>query len=148
MANKRQQIIDYLDDRLRTITIANGYNSDVGNNVFAWRETQLQPNELPALIYTDKINGLREDGPVGMFRWSLQIEMIIAVESGADTPKKIREIIEDVFRLVGHNLRWNNLAQTTELPSGDEMTIEKHDKTIGQASIIFNIIYDAPKWEM
>ncbi len=146
----RQLIINELDARLKAITTVNGYQTNAGNNVFAWREEDLQSHELPGIVYLDRIAGRREGGPIGMFRWAIAVDIYCYASIGRDTPMDVRRLVADVLRAVGaaDAGRWNGQAQTTELSDGSEMSIEHRGKTAGEAIININIIYDAPRWEI
>lgn len=146
--SKRQIIINELDAKLKAIKITNGYQTNAGNNVFAWREDELQPHELPGIVYLDRIAGKRE-GPIGSFRWSLAIDIYCYAGAGSNTPAEVRKLVADVLKAIGSADagRWNGQAQNTELSDGSEMSIERRGKTAGEAVININIIYDAPLWE-
>lgn len=53
MSSIRSQIVEALAAQLRTIKIANGYNTQAGANVFVWRRYALDDSELPALLLRD-----------------------------------------------------------------------------------------------
>lgn len=148
MAIKRQQIIDILDAKLRAITIANGYHTNAGNNVYAWLDRPMQPSKLPAIVYRDAIVS-KENGAIGTFRWSLQIEIAVFAEDGVHTASTTRKVIADVLKAVGAGdaERWGGNAEDTIL-GGSETAIERHDKIEGASVITINIIYDAPMWEI
>lgn len=147
--SKRQTIIDELDAKLKAIQIDNGYITNAGDNVFVWREDELQPAEMPGIIYVDRLAG-KTDGVIGMFRWSLAVDLYCYAAQGKDTPESMRILIADVIKAIGAGAsgRWNNQAQSTELSNGAEMSIERRGKTAGEALLSFNIIYDAPMWEI
>lgn len=145
---KRQAIINDLDAKLKAIKIANGYYTDAGNHVFAWREDELQPQEMPGIVYTDRIAGKRL-GAIGSFRWALTVDIFCYAAAGKDTPAGVRTLVADVLKAIGVAAagRWNSQAQDTELSDGSEMAIERRGKTAGEAVVAVNIIYDAPMWE-
>jgi hypothetical protein len=147
--SKRQQIMDEVDKVLRNIKTINGYQTDAGYNVFAWRQEPLQMSELPAIVYSDRLIERRE-GSIGTFRWVLRITLQCAVAAGADTAKEMRKLIEDIIKAigVGAETRWNNLAQDTVLFTDSEMGIEREGVTIGEALISFDIVYDSGRWEV
>lgn len=147
--SKRQTIIGDLDAKLKAIKIANGYYTDAGNHVFAWREDELQPHELPGLVYTDRLAGTRS-GSIGSFRWALTVDVYCYASAGKDTPAGVRTLVADVLKALGVAAtgRWASQAQDTELSDGSEMAIERRGKTAGEAVISINIIYDTPMWEI
>lgn len=147
--SKRQTIINDLDAKLKAIKGVNGYNTDAGTHVYPWREDELQPHELPGLVYTDRIAGKRS-GSIGSFRWALTVDIYCYAAAGKDTPAGVRTLVADVLKAIGAaaNGSWNSQAQDTELSDGSEMAIERRGKTAGEAVVSINIIYDAPMWEI
>lgn len=145
--SKRQQIVDAIKTRLQGILTVNGYNSNLGSNVFEWRTQTISASSLPALAFRDISANRVEDGPIGIFRWSLNMELEIVAESGSSTPAEIRKMIADAYKVIGVDPKWGDLAQFTAQPESDEMQFEQSEKIIGGASIKFSIVYDTPKWE-
>ena len=146
MALKRQQLIDALDARLKIIKTANGYLTNLGNNVFEWRVTNLNSIEFPACIYRD-VSNTKQDGAIGSFRWALNIEIQL-VTDGETSAAEVRKLIADVYKAIGTDITWGGLAVTTEQPDSDEMDVEQHEKKQAGALIKLSIIYDANMWEI
>ena len=146
MALKRQQIVDAIKTRLQGILIANGYATNLGNNIFEWRVTNLNSAEFPACVYRD-VSNAKQDGAIGSFRWALNIEIQL-VTDGETSAAEIRKLIADVYKAIGTDVRWGGLAVTTEQPESDEMDVEQHEKKQAGALIKLSIIYDANMWEM
>ncbi len=46
--SKRQQIISAIKTGLQSITIANGYETDLGSSIYEWRLAEYQSMELPS----------------------------------------------------------------------------------------------------
>jgi hypothetical protein len=146
MASIRQQIIDILDIELKKIKKANGFNTDAGKNVFAWRDNPLTKPELPGLIYRDALNRKFSVSPIGKFRWALRIEVAVFGTSA----NEVRAGLEDVLKVIGicEETKWGNNAQDTLLADGDEMAVEKYDIETGAAILTFEVVYDTNKWSM
>ena len=53
MSTIRQQIMDAIETRFEGISVANGYNSDMGLHVSHWKATALNADDFPALEYRD-----------------------------------------------------------------------------------------------
>ena len=142
----RQQIINILDTELKKILKTNGFNTDAGKNVWAWRDNPLTRAELTGLIYRDALNRKFPVSPIGKFRWALRIEVAIFGTSA----NEVRAGIEDVLKVIGNceETKWGGNAQDTLLADGDEMAVEKHDIETGAAILTFEVIYDANKWSM
>lgn len=144
--SKRQQILSAIDTRLKTIKTINGYETNLGNKIYAWKATPLDDVDLPAAEYRDIANDHFKPAPIGSFRWALTIEIGVITASGTTTISDIRKMIGDVYKAIGTDITWSTLAQWTEQPS-DKVEIEQQEKTIGGAKIVFQIIYDAAKWQ-
>jgi hypothetical protein len=99
MAESRSwAIITALATQLATITVANGYNTDVGNNV--WTTDAQRPSEdaLGLMIYSESITGGGIDSalpgkPVREF--TLLIEAAIGTDQDT-AQQQIHNVIEDV----------------------------------------------------
>ena len=145
MSTIRQQIMDAIQTRFEGITLINGYQTDIGLNVSQWKATALNADDFPALEYRDVSCDRMDGGPIGFFRWAATIDTEIVTASGATTMTEVREMLSDIYKAIGLDESWNNLAQWTEQPS-DVVIMEQQDKIIGGAKITFRIVYDAVKW--
>ena len=145
MANKRQQIMDAVKSRLQTITTVNGYNTNLGNNVYEWKETAFAENEMPGIDYHDS-RCERFDGVLNRFRWRLNVELEIATQD-ATAVSDVRKMIADVYKAIGTDDTWGGLAITTGQPESDEMRVMKEERFIAGALIGMFIIYETSLWE-
>jgi len=99
MAESRSwAIITALAAQLATITVANGYNTDVGNNV--WTTDGQRPSEdaLGLMIYSEPIvgPGLDRERPGKPVRdFTMLVEAIIGTDLD-DAQQQIHAIIEDI----------------------------------------------------
>ncbi len=144
--SKRQDIIDALDTRLRTILTAGGYETDLGSNVFEWRATALQESELPGLIYRD-ISCEPVENTASLYQeFFLNIEVEIITVSGSTTASQIRKMIADVYKAIGTDDKWGGLALGT-FSDGDEMNIEQAEKIIGGATVSFHVHFATVEWD-
>lgn len=147
--SKWQTIINNIDARLRAIQISGGYQTNAGDNVFEWREDDLQPAELPGIVYIDH-PARKAEGAIGSFRWSLVVKIYIYAAKGKDTPAEMRTLMADVLKAIGTgtNDLWGGQAQDTELTDDSDMFIESRGRVVGEGVLILNIIYDTAKWEI
>ena len=137
--SKRQQIVDAIDARLKTITTANGYNTDAGNNVFEWRSYPLDENsELPALVYrdTEEIESLAVGG-YQLHTLTIEIEGYVV---GANAARDLRALIADVIKAIGTDLTWGGLAEDTR-PVEESIEIDQEERKIAGAVIRIEIDY-------
>jgi hypothetical protein len=141
--SKRQQIIEALDTRLKTILTAGGYKSNIGQHVFEWKTTPFAEEELPGITYRDITSNRGAEGPVNKFRWAMNIELDIVAQA---TPGTMRDMINDVLKAIGTGPTWGGLAQGTRQPEV-EIQVEQENKIITGAAMKFEIVYDAPLWD-
>ena len=140
----RQQIMDALKTRLKTITTTNGYQTDLGKNVFEWRSSALNSGELPAAIYRDTACETEEQISAHQHNLSIEVEVIAA--SGAGTAVEVRQLIADVAKAVGSDITFGGLATNT-IPLGDESASEQDEKKIGGALIHFAVSFRTKEWD-
>jgi len=130
----RQQIITAIDTRLKTILTSNGYETNAGQNVFAWRDSALALEELEAILYKDRTEA-RTPG-VGIYEITLPLEIQII----ATSPAQVRKILADLEVAVMSDETWGGLALNTEFET-DEMEIEQKEYTFVASGIILPIEY-------
>lgn len=142
--NTRQQIMDALATRLKTITIANGYNTDVGLRVYDWLDRDLAESELDALIYRDNSSqAVLESFDVQAHIVRVQIEG--KTKQARNTAARLRAIVEDVLTAIGTDSTFGDLALGAEY-LGDALEIQQEDKIMGSVAIDLNIQYLTDKW--
>jgi len=93
MATIEQNICTNLNTALLYISIAHGYSFDVGSNVFEWRDTDLNPNEVPGIIWRDYLNEIDEQGDESHI---LNFEIVV-IASGNTSPATIRNMKQDIL---------------------------------------------------
>ncbi len=145
----RQQIINALEEKLKSIKKVNGYNTDAGNNVYHWLVKPLTPTRLPAIVYRDQLASAIE-GTIGFFKWRLRIDVAVFPEQKAkETPEHLRMLIEDVLKAIGQGAeeRWGIDSANTYIVQ-DESEIEQYDKVEGAAVLTFMVEYHANKWRI
>lgn len=135
--SKRQQIVTAIDARLKTILISNGYETNVGNNVYEWWSMPLIESELPGLIYRDtqEIEALS----IGYHIHTLTIE-IDAFVVGSNSPSDLRKLIADVIISIGVDETWGELAEDTR-PVEETIQIEQEERKIAAVKIKIEIDY-------
>jgi hypothetical protein len=97
---KRQKIVDEIKRRLAAITIANGYESDLGlGPIDEWPVTYLE-DELPALGVFDLVNTMVQDyaQQKGLINeLPMQVRIFLSREP---SPATVRKYLADVQRAV------------------------------------------------
>lgn len=140
----RQQIVEAIDARLKTILKKNGYFSDVGNNVFEWRESGIAAAELPALVYRDKVEEI-EGFTMLEYDHRLVVDVDVVAEPGSVGVEEVRKIIADVFAAIGTDDRWGGLALDS-WPIGTEIETAEDANVITGALVRFGVSYQTNKW--
>jgi hypothetical protein len=139
----RQQIIDAIDIRFKTILVTGGYKTNIGQHVFDWLDRDLADSELDALIYRDKHNEITSES-FDTCTNRLQAEIEIKTKS-ATTAEQVRLMAEDVYAAIGTDESWGGLALGTD-PSSDDIDIQQADKIMGSGKIVIFINYEKARW--
>lgn len=140
MESVRQRLINAIDAKLRTVTIANGFETDMGNHVFHWKASDFSQSDLPLVEYRDVACDVVEGGPMGLHTFALTMEVEVVTAGGSATPTEIRKAIADVYKVIGQDVQFGGLAINTE-PTGDEIKVDQADRVIGGALIRFKVVY-------
>ena len=132
----RQQIINKIDERLKTIQIINGYETDAGKNVFHYKENPFEQANLPCIEYRD-ISDSPEYLSFGLFLHVIMLE-IRAYANGVNVDKTIRKIRADIEKAIGTDLTWDGLAEDTrQINISQDIDLEHKEKK--NAGILFPI---------
>lgn len=140
----RQQIMAALDTRLKTIKTTGGYKTNAGQNVFDWLDRDLADTELDAIIYRDRTDDLT---PLSTrkFENRVTVEIEAKTKQAAGTARRLREIIEDIYKAIGTDETFSGLARSTR-PEREEIDITQQDKISGAATLSISIVYETTKW--
>lgn len=137
--NKWQLIIDAILTKLRTITTTNGYETNVGNNIFEWRANPLEESEMPGIVLRDTFP--EEIMTVGAHEHTLLIELFIFT-AGADAVAQARKIIADLNKAMGSIDRtWGGLAEDTVPANSGGIGTDQANKFFAVAVKPYNISY-------
>lgn len=134
----RQQLIDALETRLKTIQVANGYETDIGLNVNVWHTTDFQESELPAIDIRDVSESVEVRGGNHICTLTVEVE---AKVSGSTSGVTMRDILADIIKAVGTDSTFTNLAQDTRPLQNDSFGFGKQDKSIASIQMTFEMRY-------
>ena len=140
----RQRIMDTIAVRLQSILVSNGYKTNAGQKVFAWREFGLGSTKLPALTYRD-VDDDPDQETIGNVDNILTVEVQALTTQSATSDEQVREMLADVIVAVGADETWGDLAEFTLLPSSP-MAVEQLEKKIFGAQIILVIEYQTARF--
>ena len=133
----RQKLVDKVVARMQTIRTANGYETNLGDNVEEWL-THRQGDEGTALGVCDLNNDPElGDKQAGRQTNTLKIQLRIF---GAQSPAELRRMIGDCMKAVKKDLRWSGLALWT-LPGQDGFIIPNDSFEVAGAAVEFAIEY-------
>ena len=145
----RQKIVDEVDKELKTITKDNGYETNVGKNVFEWLDAPVEAKDLPAIVWRDRQDPITVDSKVTHIHdLTMEIELFA---TGASVPKTMRKLIADVTKLIGKiktdgRVTWSALAIDT-FPVSEEMVLDENTKKLMSALVSINIQYHTAKFD-
>lgn len=143
---KRQTIMEKLEDQLQTILTTGGYNTNLGSNVFEWRDLEsINESSLPCVEYRDT-----RDVTIGQTFGTGQQEHLLNVEltviMASSTPKVMRQTLADIITCLGANLTLGGNC-TDIMPISDEETILEHEnKKYFGLKIVIQIQYVTTDW--
>jgi hypothetical protein len=143
----RQKIFDLVIARFRGILTTGGYETNLGQQVFGWRDLVNKPlmeTELPAINLRD-VKCTIDPQTAGIWHHQLEIEADIIASSGTTTAQDVRKMLADVYKSIGVDRFWTDgggirRAFNTE-PKTDEIAVEQESKVVGGARINFVIHY-------
>lgn len=141
--SKRQQIVTRIDLGLKTILVAAGYETNLGRNVYEWREEPLTKSKLPAAVWRETDRTV--EATIGEHEHTLTVEIQL-VATGASAPQTLRKMIADVVKMVGVNLTWNGLAEDTK-PPVETVSSERDKSRVAGATLTFDVIYRTGRFD-
>lgn len=147
--SRRQQIVDAVKARFETISIANGYETDIGATVALWRDTiNVRPadTDLPLLNILDRsCQSSNSSFAIRKQEHRLTIEVELwTASSTVDTT--IRKMLADLAKAIGVDRKWGGIADNTE-PLGDDIGVEQQGRKIAGALYKFVIVYHTNAWD-
>ena len=155
MADKRDQIMSAVVAGMKNILDENGYNSDLGANVFEWRPKIIDPSgsgyvpteqdELPALHVRDPLDKAVTIEQDGSEDHDLTLELEIAHEGGA-TGAAMRGQIADVRKAIGVDVTWGGLASDISREMTAETIRVQADRTFFRTLIRTKITYTTSEY--
>lgn len=136
--SRRQRIIDKLVSIFQTITTANGFRSEVGNNVYEWKTDNYQDVDLPAMNVRDVSEEITPRGTNHIYTLTIEIEArVTASTSTADA----REVIADIHSLMGSYPNLDGLAYLVRPLQNTLLDFDKKDKKYSSISITLEVQY-------
>jgi hypothetical protein len=135
----RQRIFDAVGTRAATILVANGYQTDIGSRLTKWNTTPITERELDGVDLRDASETSEPQVNRHQDR-TLIVDFEVHAKKGAATAAFLRKAIADIEQMIGVDRAFGNLAKRT-VPRGNEMIIDKTDRTVGGVQVKFAIEY-------
>lgn len=139
MPTKRQQIMTAVGTRLGTITLANGYVTNLGTNVSYWHDLPLEYAQ-EALVYRDESQDYSQANRVQDCLLHVELEAVVLGATRAG------DALSDLIRAIGVDATWGGLAVSTQLVR-DEIAVETDGREVAQVLLQFDIAYRTPLWQ-
>lgn len=140
----RQQIIEAIAARLKTILTSSGYLTDLGSNVHEWDTTPLDlGGESYKLIYQDEEEAW-SDMTVGEQDAVLTVSILILCASSLPI-SDIRAMTADVRRAMYLDPTWGGLASDTRQIEEAKMTVGAAADVAAGVVVKYQIEYTAPR---
>lgn len=145
MSDRRQTLFDSVITRLKTIvSAAAAYETNIGSQVFAWRDTTTNPFtevELAtgALNVRDPRHVVEQGGPavIGKHHHTLSINVEGAVALGTEAAQ-VRKMMADITKAIGVDRHWSGIAYDTA-PGEDQILVAQNGTAITGFSYNFSI---------
>lgn len=142
----RQQIVDAVKTRFKTISVANGYQTNIGAKVFVCRA--VPPVESEAAVGVMNIWDMEEDSKPALSRvheHAITFHVYVT-KVGTGAAEWLRNVVADIARAIGTDMYWSELAVRSE-PGKNEYELDQENKINGTVRYQFKVIYRTPSWD-
>lgn len=143
MDSKRQQIINAIITRFKTVLIANGYEIDLGQHVFDYKPAPWQSSEIPGVDIreNDKIERL-----IGQELHTMRVRCQCVSANDTNNslttpPEMARKIQAGIVKAVGVDITWGGLAEDTGLVNAEPADVLVGEQVFMGAEVLFEIQY-------
>lgn len=153
MSSNRQSIVDAIIARFTTgataITVANGYQTNIGAKGKEWQTTPLDASQLDAILVRDQIDKERPDANgqnSSRHTWELEIIIDAVLSETGQNAAQGRKALADIKRAIAVDPTWGGLAKRSEEVS-DQLMTDKEGSRVAGAQLIFKVITSRRPWE-
>jgi hypothetical protein len=134
----RQRIVDDFEKRMKTIKRLNGYQTDMGLNIFVNRTTDWQESELEGCDIRDGDEEVEAAGAVHSFTLDMDLEVKV---KGSASDRYVRRVIADITVAVGKAPKFSDLIDTVKPVSIGSPDFEHKDRKFGTIDMKFKVNY-------
>lgn len=147
MSITRQNIITLLIDKLDNITTANGYHTNIGNNVAEWSASAMEPSEDATKVIVKDVgqDWLNESAnpTTGKHLWSLQIQIMVVSADVAPTVQ--RQMLADIYKAIGVFADDRNYHHGC-YPIADEFDVVQNENKVFEILVQIRVDYETGDW--
>jgi hypothetical protein len=152
----RQQILDKVGDRLKTINGMNGYKTNFRENVYEYAPQGVDAEAIPCIVYRDALcdtsnYNTNNTVPIDIHQHRMIIEVEAKLSGDAAMPDA-RQSIADIWKAVGVESggaapgNWGGFALRTD-PIGDAIATNIQDQQYVSIIVKFLIIFRTAAWD-
>lgn len=143
--NARQTIMDRLAATLAGATVASGFLTDVGENVYVWPTLPFDEHDAYPLVAVSDRTETSSGTPVSEDR-ELSVDLVIVDRNGEATAVRLRQAMCDVERVLGNNVRLRDgglsiASVVLEMGRGWQLGFNHDKEVVGEASLQLTIKY-------
>lgn len=139
--------MEAIQARLETIRVSAGYLTDVGINVFHWRDPQgepFQPSEKPCCFIRDASSEITAlDNAVHEHALSVEIGALV---DRSDAAAVMRDLEADLFEAIGTDKTFGGLCHYCQ-PSGTQSDVKTTGEKNAVVRINIEVRYRTPAWD-
>ena len=144
---KRGEIVEAVKNQLKNILLANGYNTDIGQNIQEWRVSPLEALVLPVVILEDHEEIFNdEEAIIGDKYRELTILIKILAEIQNSIEEDLRLMVADVFKALGEDETLGDKVNCLDVKSV-QIDVEQGKERLAMANITVIAEYDSQRWE-
>lgn len=136
--SKHTDVVQAVAARMATILVANGYETNVGQNVFVWKTDDFDEDTVPGMDIRDVQSVDQPQSPsIHTHRLTFEVRLVAASASSTDT---VRKMIGDVYKAIGTDMKWGGLAVWTDWEQ-HKMQVNQLSRRVSGALVQFSVVY-------
>ena len=138
---RRNQVVTAVVDRLKTVLVTDGYQTNLGNNVFRWRTTPLGPNEVPGCIVRDTSRRVTYEYSDSARDYEMTVEVVGVALHGDAADANLDLVADDIFKAMLEGDRTLSGIVNDVTPDSDEKVFDQQAQRIGAVLVRFKVRY-------
>jgi hypothetical protein len=142
MAIRRDSIVAAVKARLEAVNTTGGYHTNLSGRVTEWSPTTRATWGIALVPAREDVTEMLTGD---YWRRRLTLSILIGVD-GSTSAAAVSQIIEDIYKAIGTDIKWGaNAINTT--PVGFDMEVDQNEKRITGATITVAIDYRTGAWQ-